>query len=50
MYDPNSTGSVAEPGAALKHFQEMLAINPGMEEARLARQNIAAIQTALGGQ
>jgi hypothetical protein len=50
MYKANNTNSVAELGPALKHFQEMLAINPDMEEARFARQNIAAIQKALGGQ
>ena len=50
MYKANATNSVAELGPALKHFQEMLAINPDMEEARFARQNIAAIQQALGGQ
>ncbi len=50
MYKANNTNSVAELGPALKHFQEMLAINPDMEESRFARQNIAAIQKALGGQ
>ncbi len=50
MYKANNTNSVAELGPALKHFQEMLAINPDMDEARFARQNIAAIQKALAGQ
>jgi tetratricopeptide (TPR) repeat protein len=50
MYKANSTNSVAELGPALKHFQEMLAINPDMEEAKFARQNIATIQKALSGQ
>jgi len=50
MYKANVTNSVAELGPALKHFQEMLAINPDMEEAGFARQNIATIQKALGGQ
>ena len=50
MYKANDTNSVAELGPALKHFQEMLAINPDMEEAGFARQNIAAIEKVLGGQ
>jgi tetratricopeptide (TPR) repeat protein len=50
MYKANNTNSVAELGPALKHFQEMLAINPDMDEAKFARQNIATIQKALAGQ
>ena len=50
MYKANDTNSVAELGPALKHFQEMLAINPDMDEAKFARQNIATIQKALGTQ
>ncbi len=44
-----NTGSVAELDPALKHFQEMLAINPDMDEAKNARQNIANIQKYLQG-
>jgi tetratricopeptide (TPR) repeat protein len=50
MYKANQSNSVAELGPALKHFQEMLAINPDMQEAKFARQNIATIQKALAGQ
>ena len=41
------TGSVAELDPALKHFQEMLEINPDMDEAAIARKNIANIQQYL---
>ncbi len=50
MYKANQTNSVAELGPALQHFREMLAINPDMQEAKFARQNIATIQKALAGQ
>ena len=46
----NETNSIAELGPAVKHFQEMLAINPDMDEAKYARQNLATIQKALSGQ
>ena len=42
-----NTGSVAELDPALKHFQQMLEINPDMAEAGYARKNIANIQQAL---
>jgi tetratricopeptide (TPR) repeat protein len=41
------TGSVAELDPALKHFQQMLELNPDMAEASIARQNIANIQNFL---
>ncbi len=41
------TGSIAELDPALKHFQQMLAINPDLSEAEYARKNIANIQKAL---
>ena len=41
------TGSVAELDPALKHFQQMLELNPDMVEASIARQNIVAIQNFL---
>ena len=41
------TGSVAELDPALKHFQQMLEINPDMDEAAIARKNIANIQQYL---
>ena len=40
-------GSVAELDPALRHFQEMLAINPDLGEADYARKNIASIQKAM---
>jgi len=50
MYKANATNSIAELGPAVKHFQIMLAINPDMDEAKYARQDIATIQKALGKQ
>jgi hypothetical protein len=43
----NKTNSIAELDPALKHFQQMLELNPDMEEAVYARGNIALIQKAL---
>jgi tetratricopeptide (TPR) repeat protein len=42
-----NTGSVAELDPALKHFQQMIEINPDMDEAKTARQNISNIQKYL---
>jgi tetratricopeptide (TPR) repeat protein len=50
MYKAKATDSVAELGPAVKHFQEMLAINPDMDEAKYARQNITNIQKLIAGQ
>ena len=47
MTKANKTGSVAELDPALKHFQQMLEINPDMAEAAIARKNIAIIQQVL---
>jgi tetratricopeptide (TPR) repeat protein len=41
------TGSVAELDPAMKHFQAMIAINPDMDEAKNAKQNIANIEKFL---
>ena len=41
------TGSVAELDPALQHFEQMLAINPDMAEAAIAKKNIANIQQFL---
>jgi tetratricopeptide (TPR) repeat protein len=41
------SGNVAGLGPALVHFQEVLAINPDMDEAKFAQQNIARIQKFL---
>ena len=41
------TGSIAELDPALRHFQQMLEINPDLSEADYARKNIASIQSTL---
>jgi hypothetical protein len=41
------TNSIAELDPALRHFQQMLAINPDLGEAEFARKNVANIQQAL---
>jgi tetratricopeptide (TPR) repeat protein len=41
------TNSIAELDPALRHFQQMLAINPDLGEAEFARKNVASIQQAL---
>jgi len=41
------TGNNELLAAALQHFQSMLQINPDLEQASLARQNIASIQKKL---
>jgi tetratricopeptide (TPR) repeat protein len=40
-------GTVETYAAAGKHFRAMLDINPDMDEAKIARQNLAAIDAAL---
>jgi tetratricopeptide (TPR) repeat protein len=47
MHKAVETGNIATLGPAMVHFQEVLAINPDMDEAKLAQQNISAIQKAL---
>jgi tetratricopeptide (TPR) repeat protein len=42
-----NTGSVAELDPALHHFQQVLDLNPDMDEAAIARKNIANIQQFL---
>ena len=41
------TNSIAELDPALRHFQQMLAINPDLGEAEFARKNVANIQQAM---
>jgi tetratricopeptide (TPR) repeat protein len=48
MHKAVDSGSVADLGPALVHFQQVVAINPDMDEAKIARQNIATIQKAMG--
>ena len=47
MHKAVDTGSLADLGPALVHFQQVLAINPEMDEAKNAQKNIATIQQAL---
>ena len=47
MNKANKTNSLAELDPALKHFQQMLDLNPDMAEAAFARGNIALIQKVL---
>jgi tetratricopeptide (TPR) repeat protein len=49
MRKANETNSVAELAPALKHLQEVVAINPDLDEAQFAKKNIAAIEQALQG-
>jgi len=44
MTQAKRTGSVAELSPALNHFQQMLTINPDLDQASIARKNVAAIQ------
>jgi tetratricopeptide (TPR) repeat protein len=48
MHKAAAADSVAELDPALKHFQQVIAINPDLEQAQTARKNIANIRTALG--
>jgi tetratricopeptide (TPR) repeat protein len=47
MRKANETNSVAELAPALKHLQDVVAINPDLDEAQFAKKNIAAIQQAI---
>jgi tetratricopeptide (TPR) repeat protein len=42
-----AANSIAELDPALRHFQQVVAINPDMDEARYARKNIASIEAVL---
>ena len=46
-HDADETGTVAELYPALTHFQQVVAINPDLDEANYAKKNIANIQQAL---
>jgi len=48
MHKAVAGNSIAELDPALRHFQQVVAINPEMDEADKARKNIASIQKALG--
>ena len=47
MHKAADSGNIATLGPALVHFQEVLAINPDMDEAKIAQQNITSIQNFL---
>jgi tetratricopeptide (TPR) repeat protein len=47
MAKANATSSLAELPPALKHFREMIALNPDMAEADYARKNIEQIQKVM---
>jgi tetratricopeptide (TPR) repeat protein len=49
-HDADETGVVAELYPALSHFQQVVAINPELDEANYAKKNIATIQQALKNQ
>ena len=46
-HDAQETGSVAELYPALTHFQKVVAINPDLDEANNAKQNIVNLQKFL---
>jgi len=48
MHKANAENSVADLDPALRHFEQVLAINPDLDEAAKARKNIEAIKRALG--
>jgi tetratricopeptide (TPR) repeat protein len=48
MHKAVAGNSVAELDPALRHFEQVVAINPEMDEADKARKNIASIRKALG--
>ena len=50
MHKAVDAGSTAMLDPALKHFEQVVAINPDLDEAKNAKQNIATIQKALGTQ
>jgi hypothetical protein len=42
-----NTGSEAELTPALQHFEQMIALNPDLDEVKTAKQNIENIQKFL---
>ena len=48
MHKALAANSEADLDPALQHFRQVIAINPDLDEAKAARQNIANIQKALG--
>ena len=50
MHKAQAPYSAAELDPALQHFQQVIAINPDLDQAKIAKQNIANIQKVLGVQ
>lgn len=48
MHKAKAANSDADLDPALQHFRQVIAINPDLDEAKIARQDIANIQEALG--
>ncbi len=50
MHKAVDAGNVAGLDPALKHFEQVVAINPDMIEAKWSKENIAIIQKAMQAQ
>jgi len=50
MHKAMATGSLADLDPALRHLRQVIAINPDLDQAKIAKQDIANIQKALEGQ
>src|ERR1017187_6270432 len=50
MHKALAADSAADLDPALQHFRQVIAINPDLDQAKTAKQNIANIQKALGPQ
>jgi tetratricopeptide (TPR) repeat protein len=48
MHKAKAAGSLADLDPALQHFRQVIALNPDLNEAKFAQQNIDVIQKALG--
>ena len=48
LHKAKESGNVADLDPALQHLEQVIAIDPDIHEATLAKQNIAVIQQALG--
>jgi tetratricopeptide (TPR) repeat protein len=50
MHKALAANSPADLDPALQHLQQVIAINPNLDQAKIAKQNIAGIQKALAAQ
>jgi tetratricopeptide (TPR) repeat protein len=50
MHKAVAANSPADLDPALQHLQQVIAINPDLDQAKIAKQNIAGIQKALAAQ